>query len=134
MTAPAAPHGISQRPDEPLRIHIDGGEHHDRKAGEDAPAERDEHVVDRQLAREPDEVHAPTIVEPAASDIREADGQPQGDWQVQNGQHLSVAALGRVVDDSSLPRVDVGEHSPGREGQREPEAACNAFHPRFHMK
>ena len=25
-------------------------------------------------------------------DIREADGQPQGDWQVQNGQPLGVAA------------------------------------------
>ena len=92
MTAPAAPHGISQPADEPLRVHLDGGEHHDRKAGEDAPAERDEHVVDRQLAREPHEVHAPAVGEPAASDVREADGQPQGDWQVQNGQHLSVAA------------------------------------------
>ena len=94
MTAPAAPHGISQPADEPRRVHLDGGEHHDRKGGEDAPAERDEHVVDRQLAREPDEVHAPAVGEPAASDVREADGQPQGDWQVQNGQHLSVAALG----------------------------------------
>ena len=117
MTAPAAPHGISQPATNHVRVHLDGGEHHERKAGEDAPAERDEHVVDGQLAREPHEVHAPTVGEPAASDIREADGQPQGDWQVQNGQHLSVAARGEGED--------VGEHSPGREGQREPEAADN---------
>ena len=76
MTAPAAPHGISQPATNHVRVHLDGAEHHERKAGEDAPAERDEHVVDGQLAREPHEVHAPTVGEPAASDVREADGQP----------------------------------------------------------
>ena len=118
MTAAAAPHGISQGPDEPFGVHSDGGEHHERKAGEDAPAERDEHVVDRQLAREPDEVHASPVSEPAASDVGDTDGQPQRDWQMQNGQHFSVAAR---------PEWEhVGEKCPGREEQREPEAACKA--------
>ena len=116
MTAPAAPHGISQRPDEPPGVHVDGGEHHHRKADEDAAAERDEHVVDRQLAREPDEVHAPAIIEPAASDIREADGQPQGDWQVQNGQHLGVAAPGRVVDDTVAHGKTLAKTAPAAKG------------------
>ena len=61
---------------EPLRVHFDGGEHHQRKAREDAPAQRDECVVDHQFAREPDEVHARTVGEPAAPDVGEADGQP----------------------------------------------------------
>ena len=104
------------------------------KRGDDAPAERDEHVVDGQLAREPHEVHAPAVGEPAASDIREADGQPQGDGQVQSGQHLGVAARwASCRRRRSVEREDVGEHSPGREGQREPEAA-QRIHPRFHMK
>jgi hypothetical protein len=30
MTAPAAPHGTAS-PDEPLRVHLDGREHHQRK-------------------------------------------------------------------------------------------------------
>ena len=80
-----------------------------------------------QLAREPHEVHAPAVGEPAASDIREADGQPQRDRQVQSGQHLSVAALREVVEPLWIVEgEDVGEHSRGRERQREPEAGCNA--------
>src|SRR6267142_1689593 len=63
-----------------------------------ASTERDEHEVDGQLAREPYEVHAPTVGEPAASDVREADGQPEGDWQVQRGQYLRVAARAEGVD------------------------------------
>ena len=104
-------------PYQPLRVHLDRLEHHRRKADEDAPAERDEHVVDGQLAREPHEVHPPLIGEPSALHVREADSQPQGDWQVQSGQLFCVAAR--------VEGKDVGENSPGREGQREPEAACN---------
>jgi hypothetical protein len=102
---------------EPVRIHVDGAEHREREEGDDEPAERDEHVVDRQFAREPDEVHARTVGEPATSDVREADRHPQGNWQVQNGQHLSVTALAEGED--------VGEHSPSRERQRQQEAAGN---------
>ena len=80
MTAPAAPHGTSQPCDEPLGVHADGLEHHHREGGEDAPAERDEHVVDGQLAREPHEVHAPAVGEPAASGRRRSRRPATGRW------------------------------------------------------
>ena len=64
---------------QPLGVHLDRGEHHHRKTSEYAPAEGDEHVVDDQLSREPHEVHASPVREPATSDVREADDQPQGD-------------------------------------------------------
>jgi hypothetical protein len=98
----------------PLRVHFDRAEHHQRKEREDASAERDEHIVDHQFPSKPDEVHARTLGEPAPSGVGEADGQPQGNGQMQSGQELSVAPLGK--------RVDVGENGARCEGQRQPEA------------
>ena len=68
MTAPAARTGSDEPPTNQSRIH--------------------------RLASSPEnhEVHAPSVGEPAASDIGDADGQPQRDWQVQSGQPLRVAA------------------------------------------
>ena len=114
MTAPIAPHGISQLLGQPLGVHPDGVEHHQREGGEHAAAERDEHVVDEQLAGEPHEVHAPAAGEPAAPDVGDADDEPQGDRQMQRGQHLGIAAC--------REREDIGENGRGREGQRQPHA------------
>ncbi len=100
-------------------------EHHQRKTGEDAPAERDEHIVDDQLAREPHEIHAPLGGEPAASDVREADGQPEGDWQVQSRQQLSVAARAEGVD--------VDGNSPGAKGSASQRPLVTSD-VRFHRK
>src|SRR3954464_12565333 len=71
MTAPIAPHGISQPATNhaafismALNIII-------VNPVRTPPPERDEHVVDGQLAGEPHEGHAPPVGEPAASDVRE---------------------------------------------------------------
>ena len=114
MTAPIAPHGISQLLSQPLGVHPDGAEHHQREGGEHAPAERDEHVVDEQLARESHEVHAPAAGEPSAPDVGDTDDEPQGDRQMQRGQRLGIAACPE--------REDIGENGRGREGQRQPHA------------
>ena len=115
MTAPIAPHGISQ----PSASHSASISIESNiiivKPVRPPPPERDEHVVDDQLAREPHEVHAPPAGEPAASDVRDADGQPQGDRQMQSGQHLGIAAR--------REGENVGENGPGREEQRQPQTA-----------
>jgi hypothetical protein len=51
-------------------------------ADEHAAAERDQDVVDEQLAREADEVHAALDLAPAAARVRDTDDQPESDRQV----------------------------------------------------
>ena len=67
----------------------------------------------------------PPVGEPAASDVREADGQPEGDWQVQNRQHLGVAVRAEGKD--------VGEHGAATKGSASQRPLATPD-PRFHTK
>ncbi len=86
----------------------DGLEHGDDERREDAATEGDQHVVDEQLPRESDEVHAALDPAPAAAGIRDAHDQPERDRQVQGRQRLGGAVR--------RERIDVGEH--GRRDER----------------
>ena len=100
-----------------LGVDSDGLENHQRKPREDAAAEGDQHVVDEELARESNEVHAAGHLAPAGARIRDAHREPKRHRQMQRrkrfgGAELDVAVLGE--------RIDVGEDSPGDECRRQP--------------
>ena len=104
------------RLDERLGVDPDALEHHHHERREDAAAEGDQHVVDEELAREADEVHAALDLAPAAAGVRDAHDEPERDRQVQRRERLGGALR--------LERIDVGEH--GRRDERQPPAngAC----------
>ena len=58
-------------------------------------------------------MHAGSAGEPSAADVREADGKPERDRQVQHCEERCVAAVRKGVD--------VGEEGADREVEREPE-------------
>ena len=111
-TAPAAPHGKQPRLDERLGVDPDGVEHHHHERREDPAAEGDQHVVDEELAREADEVHAARDLAPAAAGVRDTHDEPERDRQVQRGERLGGAVR--------LERIDVGEDGRRDERQRQP--------------
>ena len=82
---------------QPLGVDVDRGEHHQRETDEHAAANRDEHVVNEQLAREAHEVHPPGARPPAPSNVRDPDDQPQRNRQVQDHQQSGIAAAGEWV-------------------------------------
>ncbi len=125
-TAPTAPHGISHdwkngSGSMPMASNMAR-----RECREHAAAERDQHVVDEELAREADEVHAALDLAPAAAGVRDADDEPQRYRQVERGQHL-----GRAV---GLERIDVGEHGGRDERRREPPDGAETSSRRFQTK
>ena len=84
----------------------------DHERREHAAAERDQHVVDEELAGEADEVHAARDLAPAAARVRDPHDQPERDRQVQRRQRLGGALR--------LERIDVGEDGGGHERHRQP--------------
>ena len=78
------------------------------------------HVVDEQLAREPDEVHAARDLAPAATGIRDTHHQPERDRQVQRRQHLGVAVRGEGIDVGEDSRRDERHGQPAQRAGVEP--------------
>ena len=76
------------RLEEGLDIDPDGLEDYPHGRDGDAAAEGDQHVVDEQLAGEPDEVHAARHFAPPVAGVRDAHYQPERDRQVQRRKRL----------------------------------------------
>src|SRR5215210_2485844 len=111
------------RLEEGLDVDPDGLEDHRHERREDAAAEGDQHVVDEQLAREPNEVHAAAHLAPSAARVRDAHHQPERDRQVQRREHLGVAA--QVPSE----RVDVGDYARRDEREDQPAESAGADPP-----
>ena len=119
-TAPAAPHGSSHDCEEGLGVDPDGPEDHRHERREDTAAEGDQHVVDEELAREADEVHAARHLAPAAAGVGDAHHQPERDRQVQRRQRLGVAARDEGIDVGEDTRRDERRGQPAQRAGVEP--------------
>ena len=111
ITAPSTPHGtpiLEHR----LEIDPDRPEHPGREPEENPAAQRNQRIVDEQLAGEADEVHAPGGLPPAPARVCDPHKQPQRDRQVQRRQHLRVGCR--------LEGIDIREEGRGCESARQP--------------
>ena len=110
-----------------VRLHLDADrlEDADRHGHEHAPAQRDQDVVDEQLAGEADEVHPPVAPPPLSADVGDAHGQPQRDGQVEHREDEGVSRLafrregeGERVHRDSRRREDRGQRQPAPQRER----------------
>jgi len=76
------------------------------KAMKTPPAQRNQHVVDEQLARESNVVHAARDLAPAAACVRDAHQQPERDRQVHRRKRLGVALRNEGIDVGEYARRD----------------------------
>ena len=96
---------VEDHPDlahDPLGDHVDvDTDRLEDRSGEQEQhpaAERDEHVVDEQLAREPDEIHAGGAVPPVPRGVGDTDDQPQRDRKMEREEGFGVTALCEGID------------------------------------
>src|SRR5918993_5199719 len=108
------------RLEEGLDVDPDGLEDHQHERRENGAAEGDQDVVDEQLARESNEVHAATHLAPPAARVRDAHYQPERDRQVQRRKRLGVAARGEWVDVGGYTRHDEPHGQPAQSAGVEP--------------
>ena len=94
--------GHSERQDpifqDRLEIGANAPEGRECEGDQDCAAQRQQRVVDRELAGKPDEIHAPLIGPPPPSDIGHSGQHPQDDRSVQGGEHPGGAAWGERVE------------------------------------
>src|SRR5215203_5490687 len=100
------------RLEEGLDVDPDGLEDDPHGRHEDGAAEGDQDVVDEELAREPDEVHAAPNLAPPAARVRDAHYQPERDRQVQRRERLGVAFRGEAIDVGEYARRDERDGQP----------------------
>ena len=98
--------------EEGLGLDPDGLEEHPHERHEHAAAEGDQDVVDEQLARESNEVHAARDLVPTAAGVGDPHDQPERDRQVQRREHFGAA--------SRLEGIDIGEHTRREKRPGEP--------------
>src|SRR3712207_9147630 len=94
------------RLEEGLDVDPDSLEDHQHERRENGAAEGDQDVVDEQLARESNEVHAASNLAPAAAGVPDTYHQPERDRQGQRGKRLGVAPRGEGIGVGAYTRPD----------------------------